>query len=88
MHAFIEKHETINNQTMQTLNELKDTFAKFTSALTIRRKVTYESLVKSQASSMGIFNLKEDHDLSVKYLSLVRKVETLDIKKTEHVKTI
>ena len=38
MHQFIEKHEDINNQTAQTLNDLKDTFAKFTSALAIQEK--------------------------------------------------
>ena len=38
MYQFIEKHEAINNQTMQTLNDLKDTFAKFTSALSIQEK--------------------------------------------------
>ena len=38
MHQFIEKQEAINNQTVQTLNDLKDTFAKFTSALAIQEK--------------------------------------------------
>ena len=49
---------------------------------------TYESPVKSQASTMGIFNLKEDHDLFTKYTSLSKKVEVLEIKKIEHVKSI
>ena len=49
---------------------------------------TYESPVKSQASSRCIFNLKKDHDLSAKYASLTRKVEALETKKTEYVKTI
>ena len=35
MYQFIEKQEAINNQTVQTLNDLKDTFAKFTYALAI-----------------------------------------------------
>ena len=38
MHQFIEKQEAINNQTVQTLNDLKDTFAKFISALAIQEK--------------------------------------------------
>ena len=38
MHQFIEKQEAINNQTVQTLNDLKDTFAKFTFALAIQEK--------------------------------------------------
>ena len=49
---------------------------------------TYESPVKPQPSGRGIFNLREDHDLSAKYTSLARKVEALETKKTEHVKTI
>ena len=48
----------------------------------------YESPVNPQPSGRGIFNLREDHDLSAKYASLARKVEALEIKKTEHVKTI
>jgi hypothetical protein len=33
LHAFIKKHETINTQNAQTMADLKDTLAKFTSAL-------------------------------------------------------
>jgi len=32
LHAFIEKQETINTQLAQTMKDLKDTLAKFTSA--------------------------------------------------------
>ena len=49
---------------------------------------TYESPVKPPSSSRGIFNLKEDHDLSAKYASLARKVEALEMKKSDHVKSI
>ena len=35
-----------------------------------------------------MFNLREDHDLSAKYASLARKIEALEIKKSEYVKTI
>ena len=48
----------------------------------------YESPVKPQPSGRGMINLKEDHDLSAKYASLARKIEALEIKKSEHVKTI
>ena len=34
----------------------------------------YEPPVKSQASSRGIFNFKEDHDISAKYVPLARKL--------------
>ena len=33
LHAFIRKQETINTQNVQTMADLKDTLAKFTSAL-------------------------------------------------------
>ena len=49
---------------------------------------TYESPVKPQPSGRGMFKLREDHDISTKYASLARKIEALEIKKTEHVKTI
>ena len=49
---------------------------------------TYESPVKSQISSRDNFNFKEDNDLSAKFMSPVRKVETLKMKNTEHVKLI
>ena len=42
---------------------------------------TYESPIKPQPSGRGIFNLREDHDLSAKYASLARKVEALETKK-------
>ena len=49
---------------------------------------TYESSVKPQPSGRGMFNLREDHDLSAKYASLAKKVEALELKKNEHVKSI
>ena len=49
---------------------------------------TYESPVKPQPYGRDMFNLREDHDLFAKYASLGRKVEALETKKTEHVKTI
>ena len=38
VHSFIEKQESINTQTAQTLADLKDTLAKFASALNIQEK--------------------------------------------------
>ena len=38
MHQFIKKQEAINNLTVQIWNDLKDIFAKFTSALAIQEK--------------------------------------------------
>ncbi|KAH9658293.1 hypothetical protein KPL70_023432 [Citrus sinensis] len=38
LHSFIEKQESINNQTMQTLTNLTETISKLTSTLTIHEK--------------------------------------------------
>ena len=38
--------------------------------------------------SGGIYNLREDHDLQEKFASLVRKVEALENKKSDQVKSI
>jgi hypothetical protein len=38
LHAFIEKQETINTQNAQTMVDLKDTLAKFTSTLSFEEK--------------------------------------------------
>jgi hypothetical protein len=43
LHAFIEKQETINTQHAQTMTDLKDTFAKFTSALSFQEKGKFPS---------------------------------------------
>lgn len=44
---------------------------------------TCEALGRTQphTSSWGMYNLKEDHDLQVKFASLARKVEALKLKK-------
>ena len=39
-------------------------------------------------SSGGIYNLREDHDLQVKFASLTRKVEALENKKCDQVKSV
>ena len=43
MHTFIEKQEAFNNQTVQTIADLKDTLAKFASALSIHEKGKFPS---------------------------------------------
>ena len=51
---------------------------------------TFELTNKPQPSpsSGGIYNLSEDHDLQAKFASLVRKVEALENKKSDQVKSI
>ena len=51
---------------------------------------TFELTNKQQSSpsSGGIHNLKEDHDLQAKFASLVRKVEALEHKKNDQVKSV
>ena len=39
-------------------------------------------------SSGGMYNLREDHDLSDKFASLARKVETLEFKKSGQLKSV
>jgi hypothetical protein len=43
LHAFIEKQETINTQNAQTMTDLKDFLAKFTSALSFQEKSKFPS---------------------------------------------
>jgi hypothetical protein len=43
LHAFIEKQETINTQNAQTMADLKDTLAKFTSTLSFQEKGKFPS---------------------------------------------
>jgi hypothetical protein len=43
LHAFIEKQETINTQLVQSMTDFKDTFAKFTSALSFQEKGKFPS---------------------------------------------
>ncbi|KAK9208748.1 hypothetical protein WN944_001108 [Citrus x changshan-huyou] len=51
---------------------------------------TFELTNKPQPSpsSGGIYNLREDHDLQVKFASLVRKVEVLENKKSDQIKSV
>jgi hypothetical protein len=43
LHAFIEKQDTINTQNAQNMADLKDTFAKFTFALSFQEKGKFPS---------------------------------------------
>jgi hypothetical protein len=51
---------------------------------------TYEAPSKTQphTSSGGMYNLREDHDLQVKFASLTRKVEALELKKNGQLKSV
>jgi hypothetical protein len=51
---------------------------------------TYEAPSKTQphTSSGGMYNLREDHDLQVKFASLARKVEALELKKSGQLKSV
>jgi len=51
---------------------------------------TCEAPSKTQphTSSRGIYNLKEDHDLHVKFAYLTRKVEALELKRSGQLKSI
>ncbi|KAL9343427.1 hypothetical protein Peur_063858 [Populus x canadensis] len=51
---------------------------------------TYEAPSKTQphTSSGGMYNLREDHDLQVKFASLAKKVEALELKKSGQLKSV
>jgi hypothetical protein len=54
LHAFIEKQEEINTQNAQTMADLKDTPAKFTSALNFQEKGKFPS--QPQQNLKGQYN--------------------------------
>jgi hypothetical protein len=51
---------------------------------------TYEAPSKTQphTSSGSMYNLREDHDLQVKFASLARKVKALELKKRGQLKYV
>ena len=51
LQLFIEKQESINNQTMQTLTNLTETISKLTSALTIHEKEKFPAQPKPNPKS-------------------------------------
>jgi hypothetical protein len=54
LHAFIEKQETINTQLAQNMTDFKDTFAKFTYALSFKEKGNFPS--QPQQNPKGQYN--------------------------------
>jgi hypothetical protein len=54
LHAFIEKQETINTQNVQTMTDLKDALAKFTSTLSFQEKGKFPS--QPQQNPKGQYN--------------------------------
>src|SRR5215813_8543042 len=74
LHAFIEKQETINNQTVQTLTDLKETFAKFTSVLTIHEKGKFPA--QPQPNPKSHQNLHES-SFGSQHVDQVKSVITL-----------
>ena len=55
MHAFIEKQKTINTQNAQTMTDLKDALAKFTSTLSFQEKGKFPS--QPQQNLKGQYNV-------------------------------
>jgi hypothetical protein len=58
LHAFIEKQETINTQNAQTMADLKDALAKFTSTLSFQEKCKFPS--QPQQNPKGQYNVHEE----------------------------
>ena len=83
MHAFIEKQETINTQNAQTMSDLKDTLAKFTSTLSFQEKGKFPS--EAQQNPKGQYNANAS-SFGSQHIDQVQSVITLHsgkvIKKT------
>jgi len=74
LHAFIEKQETINTQNAQTMADLKDTLAKFTSALSFQEKGKFPS--QPQQNPRGQYNATASSSES-QHMDQVKSVTTL-----------
>ena len=74
LHAFIEKQETINTQNAQTMADLKDTLAKFTSALSFQEKGKFPS--QPQQNPKGQYNSSASSSRS-QHMDQVKSVTTL-----------
>ena len=74
MHAFIEKQETINTQNAQTMADLKDALAKFTSALSFQEKGKFPS--QPQQNPKGQYNANTSSSGS-QHMDQVKSVITL-----------
>jgi len=74
LHAFIEKQETINTQNAQTIADLKDTLAKFTSAPSFQEKGKFSS--QPQQNPKGQYNSSASNFRS-QHMDQVKSVTTL-----------
>jgi hypothetical protein len=74
LHAFIEKQEKINTQNAQTMTDLKDTLAKFTSALSFHEKGKFPS--QPQQNPKGQYNSSASSSGS-QHMDQVKSVTTL-----------
>jgi len=74
LHAFIEKQETINTQNAQTMADLKDTLAKFTSTLSFQEKGKFPS--QPQQNLRGQYNANASSSGS-QHMYQVKSVTTL-----------
>jgi len=72
LHAFIEKQETINIQNAQTMADLKDALAKFTSALSFQGKGKFPS--QPQQNPKGQYNASSSGS---QHMDQVKSVTTL-----------
>jgi hypothetical protein len=72
LHAFIEKQETINTQNAQTIANLKDTLAKFTSALNFQEKGKFPS--QPQQNPRGQYNANASSSGSQHMDKIMRKM--------------
>jgi hypothetical protein len=74
LHAFIEKQETINTQNAQTMADLKDALAKFTSTLSFQEKGKFPS--QPQQNPKGQYNASASSSGS-QHMDQVKSVITL-----------
>jgi hypothetical protein len=74
LHAFIEKHETINTQLAQSMTDLKDALAKFTFALSFQEKGKFPS--QPQQNPKGQYNANASSSGS-QHMDQVKLVITL-----------
>jgi hypothetical protein len=74
LHVFIEKQETINTQNAQTMADLKDARAKFTSALSFQEKGKF--LSQPQQNPKGQYNANASSSGS-QHMDQVKLVITL-----------
>jgi hypothetical protein len=74
LYAFIEKQETINIQNAQTMADLKDTLAKFTSALSFQEKGKFPS--QPQQNPKGQYNSSASSSGS-QHMDQVKSIITL-----------